>query len=328
MSQALVLGATGHIGLHVVRAFLGRGYAVRAASRGPERSPLLAGLPVETVQLDVTDTAALRAALEGCDVVVHCAGYYPRFTDRRDPAVARGIEQTRHVCDVFQHSGIPRIVYLSSAATIVPVPGRVSTEADRESWPLSHRCTLYAAVKIAMEHTVREYVQRGLPVVIINPSVCIGEYDARPFSGQLVLVFAKRQLPVYLDHQLNAVYTGDVGHACVLAAERGHIGGSYLIAAENLTLGEFAGRVAREAGVSPPRWRVPYALALLAATMTEIAAAMTRTEPLLSRQVVRSARSPQRLDGSKAVRELHLRYTPVDEAIRRALAWFTQHRYL
>ena len=62
--------------------------------------------------------------------------------------------------------------------------------------------------------------------------------------------------------------------------------------------------------------------------MTELAAWVTRTEPLLPRSVFHSARLPQQLDNSKARRVLGMPQTSIDEAIRRALAWFGQHGYL
>lgn len=299
--QALVLGATGHIGAHVVRALLNRGHAVRAAYRNPRYQFVLDQLPVERVQLDLEEPEALRRAAEGCPAVFVCAGYYPRWTEPRREAVARGIRQIRAVFDVLSQVRPERIVYTSSAATIAPAPDRPSTEADRRPWPPTANLLLYSTVKTAMEHEVQHYVDASLPVMTINPSVCIGEYDAHAFSGRLVLWFARRRwrLPVSLRHTMNTVYTGDVGAGHALAAERGRVGERYLLTGEQITMWEFAHRVARLAGVPPPRWCVPY------------------------------PRFPmQRLDGTKAQRELGLAITPVDEALRRALAWFRQHGYV
>jgi len=330
MSRALVFGATGHIGSHVVRALLGRGYAVRAAYRSPRYAFLLDGLPVERVQLDLEDARHLDKTVEGCETAFVCAGYYPRWTERRGEAIQRGIAQIERVFDVLRRSRLQRIVYTSSAATIAHAPGRASTEADREPWPMTRWRPLYSTVKIAMEHAVQQYIDEGLPIVIVNPSVCIGEYDAHPFSGRLVLAFAgqRRRLPVYLECAFNVVYTGDVGVAHVLAAEHGVVGERYLLTGEQTTVSAFARRVAEEARVPPPRWEVAYPLAMAAAMVSEGLAALTRTEPLLPRQVIRHTRIPQRLDGSKAHRELSLKPTPMEEAIRQAVSWFGQHHYL
>ena len=358
MARALVLGATGHIGSHVVRALLDRGYAVRASYRNPRYAFLLDGLPVERIPLDLEDARSLAHTAEGCEVVFVCAGYYPRWTDRRQEAIQRGLAQIQRVFDALRRSRPQRIVYTSSAATITRVPGRASTEADREPWPATRRPhhlrwggfaaldrsaiqpparpqvvgrrPLYSTVKIAMEHAVQQEIDGGLPIVIVNPSVCIGEYDAHPFSGRLVLAFAgaRRRLPAYFECAFNVVYTGDVGVGHVLAAERGTPGERYLLTGEHTTMSAFARLVAAQAQVPPPRWEVAYPLAMAASMVSEGLAALTRAEPLLPRQVIRHARIPQRLDGSKAQRELGLSFTPMDEAIRRAVSWFRDHHYL
>lgn len=328
MVRALVLGATGHIGSHIVRALLAEGHTVRAAYRTERFLMGLDGLAVERVRVDLDTGEGLREALAGCEWVFHAAAPYPSFRERCDRALANALASTRRVVDLSRQAQPSRVVFTSSAATIRRVAGRASTEADAEPWPLEGWRLLYATVKIAIEHELLQAHAQGLPVVIVNPSLCIGEYDARPFSGRAILAFAKHRLPVYLEHQFNAVYTADVGVGHVRAAQRGRLGERYLLTGHNVTLREFAGLVAQLAGVPPPRWRIPYRVALAAAMGTEMVAWLTRTAPLLPRATVHATRMGQVLDGTKAVRELGLPQTSLDEAIRRALEWFRAHGYL
>ena len=330
MSQprALVLGATGHIGAHIVRALLAEGVSVRATYHHPPYLGVLNGLPIERVQVDLEQSDGLRAALEGCEWVFYAAGYYPRRHARRTQAVARGIESVQRVMQQVQAARPRRVVFTSSAATIRQVPGRLANESDAEGWPLQGWRPLYAAVKIAMERETRRWIQEGVPVVVVNPSLCIGEYDAHRFSGRAILAFAKYRLPVYLEHHFNAIYTGDVGVGHVQAAQRGLVGERYLLTCCNLSVKEFADLVARIAGVAAPRWRLPRPAALAVACVSELIAAVTRTEPFLPRQTIHTAHGGQRLDGAKAVRELGLPQTPIEEAIRRAVTWFRQQGIL
>lgn len=131
-------------------------------------------------------------------------------------------------------------------------------------------------------------------MVVTNPSICLGEYDAHAFSGRLILAFAKYRMPCYVDHVLNLIYTGDAGVGHVRAAERGRVGAPYLLTTRAMPLKEFAELVARLAGTRPPRWRLPSFV----------------------------LRSGQALDGSATTRELGLPQTPIEEAVRRALSWF------
>jgi len=328
MARALVLGATGHIGAHIVRALLAEGHTVRAAYRRKQYLHVLDNLPVERCRVDVESLEGLPQALEGCAWVFHAAGYYPLLRGRREQAVARGVESTRPLLAALEAARPQRIVFTSSASTIRRVPGRAATEADQESWPPDGWRPLYASVKIAMEREALDAAQRGVPLVIVNPSVCLGEYDAHPFSGRLILAFANYRLPWYLETSVNGVYTGDVAVGHVRAAERGRVGERYLLTGRNLTIREFAALVCREAGLPPPRWRVSQRAALAAALASEAAAWLTRTEPLLPRQVIRGAQPGQQLDGSKALHELSLPQTPVEEAIRRAIEWFRRQGML
>ena len=328
MARALVLGATGHIGAHIVRALLAAHHQVRAAYRTERFLHVLEGLPVERVPVDVETLEGLLDALEGCEWVFHAAGYYPRFRAQRERVIERGIVSTQRLMELLLRARPSRVVFTSSASTIRHVPGRLANEQDAEPWPPTEPRALYATVKLAMEQEVLRACREGLPVVVVNPSVCLGEYDAHAFSGQVVLAFAKHRLPFYVDAVFNVVYTGDVGVGHLRAAERGRLGERYLLTGRTVTVKEFATLVATAAGVPPPSWRLPSAVVWAAACASEAAARCMRAEPWLSRQAVRSLRAGQRLDGTKAVRALGLPQTPIEEAIEKALAWFRRQGYL
>lgn len=310
MTKALVLGATGHIGAHVVRALLARGHEVRAAYRLEKYLSVLDGLPVERVKVNLDCPEELREALRGCSWVFHAAGYYPSNRPSRAEAIRTGIESVRRDLEEIRRAGPERVVFTSSAATF--------TESS----------SLYAAVKIGMEQEALRAAADGLAVVIVNPSLCIGEYDAHAFSGRSVLAFAKYRPRWYTNTSFNVVYTGDVGVGHVRAAEAGRVGERYLLAGQNVSLKEFGTLACRELGLPSPRWKIPSAAVFLAACGVELFAAVTGREPLFTREEARRIRGGYRLDGSKAVRELGMPQTPPAEAIRRAVGWFKQQGML
>ena len=77
-SRALVLGATGMIGAHVVRACLKRGFETRAFVRPSSDRRNLRGLTVQTAAGDLGNQESIARALEGCDLVIHAAAPYPQ----------------------------------------------------------------------------------------------------------------------------------------------------------------------------------------------------------------------------------------------------------
>ena len=355
MKRVLVLGSTGHIGAHVVRAFHSHGYAVRAAYRNPRYLFVLDGLPVDRVRCDLDDPAALASAIDGCGVVVHCGGYYPKFFDRRAPALERAREQITRTFDVVAAARVAKIVYVSSAATMTPHADRLSTESDQETWPLRAWRPLYPSVKIFMEHEVLRFAAEGLPVVIVNPSVCLGEWDAHAFSGRLVLATARWRLPACIDHHVSAVYTGDVGEGCVAAAERGTVGERYILSTRRISMleifriindvtGDRAGHLAHRqsiggvgegsaGGRSPtarraPQWTIPSSMIAAAGGAVEAAAWLTGREPWFSRRAFQYAQRHRGVDGGRAQRELGVPQTSIEEAVRRTLCWFRANGYL
>jgi len=325
--RALVLGGTGHIGAHVVRALLARGWAVRATYRNPRFRFVLDGTGAEAQQLDVTESTRLEAAVDGCDAVIDCAGFYPSWTARREAAIACGVRHVRAVFDVLAAHRLQSIVYTSSAATIRATGHQPATESDREPWPLPAWRPLYATVKLAMEREVERYVGQGLPIAMTHPSVCLGEFDAHPFSGRLILLYAKQRLPVWFDDGFNLVYTGDVAQAVAAAAESPRPGQHYLLSQDNTTLERFGKLVAQLAGVPPPRWRIPNPIIRLAGASFDAIAALSGTEPAFSGKAFDLGRAPHWLDSTKAQRDLGMPQTSTEEAIRRALAWFRKHGY-
>ena len=154
-----------------------------------------------------------------------------------------------------------------------------------------------------MENEAMAAARAGLPIVVVNPSVCLGEYDAHPFSGRLILAFTKYRLPFYMDKIVSTIYTGDVAVGLLRSAEKGKIGERYLLTYRTIALKELAAIACRLAGYQPPRIRLPLVVARAAAEISECIAWASRREPLIPREMVRNARIGQELDGSKAVRK-------------------------
>jgi dihydroflavonol-4-reductase len=338
-TRALILGATGMIGAHAVRACLRRGLAVRALVRPQSSFRLLAGCNVEAVTGDLFDRASLDRALAGCDLVLHCAAPYPtRYFGRRAfLAQARAGMAGLLAAAATAHrpaageASLRRIVYVSSATTIGRPPRgdgrapRPSCETDLDRAPDR---SPYFAAKFMMEDLAREAAGNGLPLVIANPTFCVDEYDEHRTTAQLMIPLAKGQIPAYLPGTLNAVATRDVGEGLLLAAERGRIGERYILGAENMTSREFLERCAAAAGVSPPRMALPLPLAEGLGWITEALAAILGRRPLFPLAGIRMMKWSQPYSIERARRELGFSPEPVSGAIERAYAYYRSRGWL
>ena len=95
-----------------------------------------------------------------------------------------------------------------------------------------------------------------------------------------------------------------------------------------MTLKDFFEAVARLSGRPAPRVKIPYAIAYVAGALSTGLSVLTRREPAIPFDGVRMAHAPMYYDASKAVRELGLPQTPIDQAIRKAVDWFQAQGYV
>jgi dihydroflavonol-4-reductase len=188
----------------------------------------------------------------------------------------------------------------------------------------------YKQSKFAAEEVARELArERGLPVVIVNPSTPVGPGDIKPTpTGRLIVEAARGQMPAFVDTGLNIVRVDDVAEGHLAAAEKGLIGERYILGGENLTLAEILAEVAAAVGRRPPRLRVPHSALLPVAFGAELAARISGREPFVTLDGVRMSRKKMYFSSKKAVRELGYQPRPARRAIADAVAWFDANGYL
>jgi dihydroflavonol-4-reductase len=327
--KALVTGGTGFVGSHVVRALVDDGVSVRALARSGSDRRALAGLPVEVVTGDLTEPASLAAALVGVEVLYHVAADYRLWAP--DPAVLYrvNVDGTRALLRAAEAAGVSRVVYTSSVGTLgLLADGRPATEETPVR--LEDMVGDYKRSKFLGEREAEAAAARGLPVVIVNPSAPVGPWDWKPTpTGRMLVDYLRGRMLAYLDTGLNVVHVRDVARGHILAAARGRPGARYILghADGNLALRAIFERLAPYTGVPAPRVRLPHGVAMALATGSELVARATRTEPLVAKTAVRMAAKRMYFDPSRAVRELGLPQTPVDEALRDAADWFWANGY-
>jgi dihydroflavonol-4-reductase len=329
MRKVLVTGATGFVGANVVRVLLEHGEDVRALVRAGSDRRNVDGLPVELAEGDLRDADALRRAVKGCARVYHVAADY-RFW-ARDPRelYASNVQGTVNLLDACLAAGVERVVHTSTVGTIglsaLPRPCDETTPLHPGQLT-SH----YKRSKLEAERAALSYVERGLPVVVVNPTAPIGPWDAKPTpTGKILVDLSHGRLPAYVDTGLNVVHVRDVAEGHWLAAERGRPGERYILGNQNLTLREILALAAELLGRPAPRVRLPYAVAWVAgAVSTAVANAVTHRPPAIPLEAVRMSRRRMFVDPGKAVRELGLPQTPVRGAFEDALRWFAERGYV
>lgn len=326
--KALVTGATGFIGAAVARAVLATGTDVRVLVRRESNLKNLEGLSVESVEGDLQDVASLRQALRGCQQLYHVAAHYALWDKNPKVFYHVNVDGTKHLLQAAGDVGIERIVYTSTIGAIgLPEGGGLGTETTPVT--LSQMAGDYKRSKFLAEQEVLKLAKAGLPVVIVNPSAPVGERDVKPTpTGQIIVDFMLGRMLAYIDTGMNLVDVNDVAVGHIRAMERGRIGERYILGNRNLTLREICDILSPLTGVKAPTVKLPWRAVLPLAHLNKwIADYVTHTTPRIPLEGVRMAKYRMHYDCSKALRELELPQTPIENSLENAVKWFRSHSY-
>lgn len=320
---SLVTGGTGYLGGAIVGALLARGEQVRVLARTPAKTAALRERGVEVVGGDILDPEQVAAAIEGCETLYHAAAIYQLWGVPEAELRRAAVDGTRTVLEAARAAGVHRVVYTSTSVAIGELPGEVGTEATPHSGVFPSR---YGRAKYEAEQVAAGYAAAGLPVVIVNPAAVYGPGDLKSI-GPFLIDLVNGALPGVPNGALSLVFLDDAATGHLLAAEKGRVGERYLLAEQWLTPGELAAAVAQLAGVKRPPV-LPGAFWSLVTLVGETVSRLSGKRPLIARDEYRLLAYGNRVDGSRATRELGLAYTPLEEGLRRALQWYWEHGHL
>lgn len=323
-----ITGATGFVGNHVARALVARGERVRALIRKTSNLNWLKDLPnFETIEGDLRDRASLERAVKGCEQVYHVAADY-RF-DVADPAEVykSNVEGTANLLEAAGNAGVKKIVYTSTVGCIGFLDGALADESTPVT--LEAMVGTYKRTKFQAEQKALEFARKGLPVVIVNPTTPVGEFDAKPTpTGDMIVRFLKRKMPAVIDTGLNLIDVRDCAEGHLLAAEKGRVGERYILGNQNMTLMEIAQTLAKISKLPAPKMHLPYAVAFMAGWFDTKFSLLRGKTPSISLESVKMARKKMWVNCAKAVKELGLKQTPPEEPLARAVAWFLENKYV
>jgi len=326
----LITGASGLVGAAVLRALIEAGHQTRAMVRPHSDRRNLEGLDVEIVTGDLRDKDSLKAAVAGCEALFHVAADYRLWAPNPQEIIDSNVIGTRNIMEAALEEGVSKVVYTSSVATLgLNADGTPSDEATPVT--LDDMIGAYKRSKFLAEEVVREMVAgKGLAAVIVNPAAPVGPRDIRPTpTGRMIVQAAAGKMPAFVDTGLNIVHVDDVARGHLLAFERGEIGERYVLGAENATLREILGEIARITDRRPPKVNLPHNLVLPIAYVAEAFARITGgPEPMVTVDGLKLSRKHMFFSIDKARRDLGYEPRPAKEALVDAIDWFKAKDYL
>lgn len=313
----VVTGASGHVGVNLVRALRDAGRPVRAVVPAPTRA--LDGLDVEVVYADVRHPETLRAAFRGADTVFHLAARISIDADRDGQVHAVNVWGARNAAEAALAAGVRRYVHMSSVhAFDLTHPGTLDEDAPRAG----ARSAAYDRSKALGEAEVQRVIARGLDAVILNPVGILGPGDhGTSHTGRGLRDIALGRVPVVPAGGFHFVDVRDVAHSALAAAERGRTGANYLLPGTWASSLDFAREVLAVVGGRPPRV-LPAPVFHGAARVITLGARTLGRPSVLTPEMVQTLQATRIISGARAAEELGHHPRPLRDSVRDALAWY------
>lgn len=328
MAKTLVTGAAGFIGSHVVRLLLEQGRDVKAFVFRGEDTRSLDGLEVERVEGDVRDRDSIERALTGCDRLYHLAAIYALWLPDRRVMFDVNVTGTQNMLWAATKAGLERVIYTSSIAAVGVLPGNAAANEQTE-FNMTGKCNDYIFSKW-LSHVVADgFARQGLPLTIVQPAFPFGARDRGPTpTGQILVDLLNKKLPGYFDAGFNVVDVNDVAEGHVLAEEKGRVGESYLLANENIAFKEFLELTGRVTDTKVKLRKLPKRALIKLGYLLESRADRIKKKPLVTGSALEYGAHNLYYDNTKARTELGLEFTPIEDSIRRSVAWFRENGYV
>ena len=326
--KVLVTGASGFIGGNLARALCRRGYQVTALVRPGSEALAIKELEIKQMPGDILDRDSVVRAAQDCQGVFHCAASYVFWSRNPSTIYQTNVTGTANVLEAAALAGASKVVYTSTVSTIGLPKAGLGTE-DTLVDP-HHLVSNYKKSKYQAEQLVLQKCAQGFPAVIVNPTAPVGPWDVKPTpTGRMLLDFILGRIPAYINAGMNLVDVEDVAEGHILALEKGDPGQRYLLGNKNISLAGLFKVLESLTRRPAPRWRAPFWLAIGAGYVDLLLEGkLLRREPRIPLEGLKVSQTPMYVDCGKAVKELGLPQSPVENALERAVNWFRDHGYM
>ncbi len=323
--QVFVTGGTGFVGANLIRLLLQQGYKVKALVRESSCLDNLKSLDIEITKGDLNQEN-LAQQMKGCQVLFHVAAQYSLWKTDKDALYRNNVLGTRNILNCARQAGIERTVYTSSVAAIGVRKDGLPADETYQS-PVDKLIGDYKKSKYYAEQEAVKAVKKGQDIVIVNPSTPIGALDLKPTpTGEIIVRFLQRKMPFYVDTGLNLIDVEDVAWGHILALEKGKTGDRYILGNQNLTFAQLLAKLETITGISAPKNTIPYGIPYSVAWLEENVLAKLGKKPTIALDSVRMSQQKMFYDASKAVKELGLPQSNIDDALKKAVKYFERNK--
>lgn len=319
----VVTGAAGHLGSTILRFLADGPETVHALIRTGEH-PAATAANIRYFEGDVCRPETLEPLFAGTDsrpvIVIHTAAVISIAA--RMPAHLREVNVggTENMLQIARTHHVKRFVHVSSVHA-VPVLPKGQTMREPSFYAADLVDGAYAKTKAEAAQKVLQAADQGLDAVIVLPSGILGPYDCgHNHLSQMVIEYARGNLPACVGGGYDFVDVRDAAKGCLLAAEHGIRGNSYLLSGHFISICDLLQMTGACCGRKPVPV-IPTLLAKLAVPGIGLACRMQKKRPLYTAYSLHTLAVNSCFSHDKADLELGYQVRPLQETVRDMVHW-------
>lgn len=314
--MVLVTGASGFLGLHLVRYLSAHGVKTRALYHNHPPTGDLKNLPgIEWVQCDLLDVFAIEEAMQGITDIYHCAAIVSFDPGKRKDILHFNPESTGNLVNQALLQNVRKMVYVSSIAALGRTGDQGKEITEEEEWGESRYNSAYGISKYLAEMEVWRGIGEGLNAVIINPGIIIGAGNGHDLPSRL-MKFAYREFPFYSKGVNSWVGADDVVQIMVQLMASGIEGERFIVSNANLAYKDVLAQMAKALNKKPARYLATGWMTGMAWRLSLLRSMITGKNPIITRETVNNANSICFYNNDKLLNALPgFAYTPLEASI-------------
>ena len=312
--KALVTGANGFTGSHLVKALQQRGDSVVGLVRETSDLTRLKDTEIQLVTGEITARKALRQAMKDVDTVFHTAAFVELGLVDAAKMERVNVEGTQAVLEIAKEMEISKMVYCSTIGIYGDTKGKVIDETfERTQEDFS---SAYDSTKYEAQQLVDNYAVIGFPVVSVMPSGIFGGDD--PHYNPAFKLFLQGKLKVWAGGEriTGIVHVDDLANAMILAAEKGERGEHYIISAGEIPFGQIFEIMGEQTGISKPVELPPSVIRMAGNIIDPIGKLLSWNPPISKERVHYLYDRCVRVDATKAREKLGWNPRSVSQALQ------------
>ncbi len=324
---AVVTGASGFIGSHLVDFLLEKNYKVRCIVRSTSNLKWLKGKDIEIHTCELTDKEGLRKIFNGVDYIYHVAGV---VKSKEPEGYFKGnVDTTKALLEVALEFGdkIKRFLIVSSQTASGPSPLNNPVSENDPCKPI----TTYGKSKLAQEEIAKSYMDK-LPITICRAAAVYGERDTEIFI--FFKTFSKGLMTSIglNDKQVSLIHVADLVRGLYLAAtSEKSIGEIYFITSEKYYTWKEVGDVTSKVmSKKPLKVKVPHFIVFIIAAIAQFFSKFSSKAATLNIEKGRDITQPAWIsDYKKAYKDFGFKQEiSIEEGIRRTVKWYKKMNWL